>query len=272
MIRSLWEHRHEILARFTSAPNFLVALDFDGTLSPLVPTPDHAELLPITRGALIALSQHPTLRLAFISGRTLSDIKTRVGWKGPIYAGNHGLEISGPEFYFIKTEADQQREALRRLSESLALPLRQIDGVEVEHKGLTTSIHYRRVAPSAHEEVRKHVAAAVADHESFRLKHGNMVLEIWPRVEWHKGKALVWINKQLGIRNADTLYLGDDVTDEDAFEALPEGFTVKIGNDRPTAAQFHLADPHAVQQFLLWLAEAAHLPEARSRPVNLHYV
>ncbi len=257
MTRSLWEHRHEMLARFAAAPNFLVALDFDGTISPLVPTPGQAQLPPLTRGALIALSQHPKLALAFISGRALSDLKARVGWKGPIYAGNHGLEICGPGFYFIKTEADQQRDVLQRLSESLAAHLTHIAGAEVEHKGLTTSIHYRRVALSEHEEVRRLVAAAVAAHKSLRLKYGNMVFEIWPRVDWHKGKALSWINTQLGNRSADALYCGDDVTDEDAFAALPEGVTVKIGAGQKTAAKFHLAGPHETQDFLLWLAEAA---------------
>ncbi len=257
MTRSLWEHRHEILSRLAAASNFLVALDFDGTLSPLVPTPHEAQLLPITRGALIMLSQHPQLALAFISGRALSDIKTRIGWKGPIYAGNHGLEISGPGFYFVKTEAEQQREALQQLSENLAIELRHIEGAEVEQKGLTTSIHHRRVAPRKRDEVRRLVTHAVAEHEGFHLKNGNMVLEIWPRVDWHKGKALAWINTQIGNRSSNVLYLGDDATDEDAFAALPEGITAKVGAGQNTSAQFHLADPHEVQNFLLWLAEAA---------------
>jgi trehalose 6-phosphate phosphatase len=256
MTRSLWEHRHEILARLAAAPAFLLALDFDGTLSPLVPAPDQAQLLPITRGALIALSQNPKLALAFISGRGLADLKARVGWKGPIYAGNHGLEISGPGFYFVKTEAEQQREALRRLSESLARALGHINGAEIEHKGLTTSVHYRRVAPSEREEVRKLVAHAVTAHEDFHLKNGNMVFEIWPRVDWDKGKALSWIAAQLGNHGTNVLYLGDDATDEDAFAALPEGITVKVGARQNTAAQFHLADHQEVQRFLLWLAEA----------------
>lgn len=257
MTRSMWEHRHEMLARLAAAPNFLVALDFDGTLSPLVPTPHQAQLLPIIRGALIALSQHPKLTLAFISGRALSDLKARVGWKGPIYAGNHGLEISGPGFYFVKTEAEQQRDALHRLSENLAVPLSHIEGAEVEQKGLTTAIHYRRVAPSEHEGVRNLVVNTVAEHEAFRLKNGNMVFEIWPHVEWHKGKALTWINAQLSTPSAHALYIGDDVTDEDGFAALPDGITVKVGAGEHTAAQFHLADPQDVQHFLLWLAEAA---------------
>ncbi|MGH7451424.1 MAG: trehalose-phosphatase, partial [bacterium] len=101
-------------------------------------------------------------------------------------------------------------------------------------------------------------AAVTPRHRQWQLAAGKMVYEIKPRVDWHKGAALHWIKDRVGQPKALAIYLGDDFTDEDAFAALPDGITVKVGHAEETLAKFHVANPAEVQQFLRWLLEGNH--------------
>lgn len=83
-----------------------------------------------------------------------------------------------------------------------------------------------------------------------------MVLEVKPQIDWHKGYAIKWIAKEILPSPSLPIYIGDDVTDEDAFAAIPEGITIRVGESAGTRAQFLLPDVHAVGQFLHWLNHA----------------
>jgi trehalose-phosphatase len=213
-----------------------------------------ARLSPEIKNLLNRLSRRNNTTVAIISGRALADIHALVGIDHLIYAGNHGLEISGAGIHFIHRQALARREALQQLSAQLAVKLRHLTGVEVESKGLTTSIHYRRAAAAEVDEVVKTMQALGVEASSrFRLTMGKMVYEIRPRVDWHKGAAVCWIRAQLGDPNALSIYLGDDATDESAFLALQQDITVKVGPADVTAARYHLADPDEVRKFLRYL-------------------
>jgi trehalose-phosphatase len=211
-------------------------------------------LSPEIKNLLNRLSRRNNTTVAIISGRALADIHALVGIDHLIYAGNHGLEISGPGIRFIHRQALARQEALQQLSAQLAVKLRHLTGVEVESKGLTTSIHYRRAAAAEVDEVVKTMQALGVEASSrFRLTMGKMVYEIRPRVDWHKGAAVCWIRAQLGCPNPLSIYLGDDATDESAFLALQQDITVKVGPADVTAARYHLADPDEVRKFLRYL-------------------
>ena len=252
----LFENLSEIGRRLKAAQHVLLFLDFDGTLAPIVERPEMARLSPETKNLLFRLSRRDDMTVALISGRSLSDIQERVGIENMIYAGNHGLEISGPKIHFVHSQAAAQQEPLRQLSELLSNKLRHIAGAKVELKGLTTSIHYRRVAPAEVNAVTQivHTSVLRACH-LFRLTAGKKVHEIRPRVDWHKGAAVRWIRERLGNPNSLSIYLGDDTTDENAFVELQHGITVKIGISATTQARLHLADHLEVQKFLYWLEE-----------------
>ena len=87
----------------------------------------------------------------------------------------------------------------------------------------------------------------------FRPTLGHKVIEIRPRVDWHKGQALRWIQDQLGQREALVLYLGDDETDENAFYAMQDAITIKVGDPSDTSAHYHVEAPDNVRDFLFWL-------------------
>jgi trehalose 6-phosphate synthase/phosphatase len=124
----------------------------------------------------------------------------------------------------------------------------------VENKGLTVSVHYRQVAAGDAEEVRSIVQSALASPDCpFHLTMGNKVYEIRPRVHWNKGTAVGWIKEQIGKPDALVIYLGDDMTDEDAFAAFPDGITAKVGIPSETIALYQMEGPAEVLRFLEWL-------------------
>src|SRR5260370_22862383 len=168
--RRLWEHIEEIDFRLRHAAAVRLFLDFDGTLSAIVDRPSRAELPADTRRMLEALALDARVSIAIVSGRALNDVWTRVGLPGLIYAGNHGLEIMGPGFEFIEPAAAKCKETLHGLARSIRARLEDVPGIEVEDKGLTASIHFRRCARIDLDRIRTTAESAVATYEGiFRL-------------------------------------------------------------------------------------------------------
>jgi trehalose-phosphatase len=260
MTQPLFDRLPEIAAKLEAANDLLVFLDFDGTLAPVVNDPAMAFIPPQTLRALTSLAAIEKVSLAIISGRGLQDLKARVGLPNLIYAGNHGLEISGPGVHFIQPDAAKRVQALSELSRELQSRLQNIPGVHVENKVLTASVHYRRAPADKMREIYQLTNMAVtASGGLFQMTAGLQVFEIRPRVSWHKGKAVGWIKEAWAKRDALSVYVGDDATDEDAFLALPEGITVSVGSARQTSARYYLEDQGALQAFLGWLIESTPL-------------
>ena len=182
-------------------------------------------------------------------------MRERVGIDGLIYAGNHGLEISGRGLHFDEATAVGLEDDLAGAVGTMAARLGHIAGVLVEPKGLTASIHYRRVDPADRYEVEQVVRKVVSDgHSNLVVTPGKMVWEVRPKVGWNKGTAVRWIRHRLGLNHATTFYLGDDRTDEDAFAEIGRFVTGRVGSPRPTRAGYLVADPEEVAEFLLWLS------------------
>lgn len=246
----------EVQERIQRAPHLLLALDYDGTVTPIVDEPGEAHLSPSMRLRLQSLASHPRVSLAIISGRARADLEGRVAIADAIYAGNHGLEIRGPGFEYFDHAALEAADALGTLAADLELRLRRIDGIIVENKRLTLSVHYRKVAPIHHEEVRCIVLDALkATDNPWQLTVGARVYEVRPHRHWHKGIAVNWIKAHLHHPGSLVIYMGDDVTDEDAFAALDDAVTIKVGDSAETAADHILSSPAAVETFLQWVDE-----------------
>jgi trehalose-phosphatase len=230
-------------------------LDFDGTLVPIAPDPATPKLDASTEKTLRTIVAKPHFVTTIISGRAVDDLHMRIRIPGIIYAGNHGLEILGRNLCFSEPVAAALRERLAAMSENLENALQTIPGALVEYKGVTTSVHFRRVADEdAIARMRDVVRNAVARDNAFRVRVGRKVFEIVPRTDWNKGTAALWINRHLGQDELLSIFIGDDRTDEDAFEALTDGITVKVGGCE-TRAKYRVPGPEAVQEFLQWLAE-----------------
>ena len=254
MLKPLMQHLPEVDAKIQSANRVALFLDFDGTLAAIVPDPSDAQLTDVVREALQRVVNRDSIITTVISGRAVEDLYVRIRVDNLIYSGNHGLEIFGRGLRFVEPEADSRRDHLRRLTELLNGRLRQIPGVLVEDKGLTTSIHFRQAdekdVPAIEQAVRASVATAGA---WFRLNTGREVFEIVPRTGWHKGAAVKWILKNLHAEDSVPIYIGDDNSDEDAFAVLPNGITIRVGGPAATCAQYGVPGPAEVFRFLVWL-------------------
>jgi trehalose 6-phosphate phosphatase len=256
----------KILDLIQEAPHVLFLSDFDGTLAPIVERPDQALLAEPTRDMLRTLNSRRQFTVGIVSGRALPDLKAKVNLEGIIYAGNHGFEIEGPGLSFINPIVNEIKPFFRILRQILILTLGTIKGVLVEDKGMTISVHYRQVEETKIKDVETLVTRAVngpATHGLFKVTAGKKVYEVRPAVNWDKGKAIQLLMKKYGKggRNSGLLpiYLGDDLTDEDAFEAIKRygsGLSIRIGIPSPaSAARYFLNSPVEVFGFLKELAE-----------------
>ncbi|HEX5515100.1 MAG TPA: trehalose-phosphatase, partial [Gammaproteobacteria bacterium] len=131
-----------------------------------------------------------------------------------------------------------------------------LDGLIIEHKRYSLSVHYRLVADEAVPALEHALSALLAERPRLRLRHGKRVFEVRPAVDWHKGKAIRRLMEVFGDEAALPIFVGDDLTDEDAFEEIKDtGLGILVGRgDRKTAATFHLTDTVEVRQLLDYLA------------------
>ena len=242
--------------RVANASCLAVFLDFDGTLSSIVPNPQDAKLDPQLRSILQDLAGRDDVGVAVISGRALLDVRERVGINGLIYAGNHGLEAESDTISYRNPEAEALRRELKCTLLQLKLALSETDGLEIEDKGLTLAVHFRRVTEHLHDWVRSVTFGTVGRSRSFLCQEGKMVIDIKPQIEWNKGYAVQWILKEILSSGALPFYIGDDATDEDAFAMIREGITIRVGDATRTEARYKLPDVASVAQFLNWLNHA----------------
>ncbi|HEV2147887.1 MAG TPA: trehalose-phosphatase [Longimicrobiaceae bacterium] len=231
----------------------VLLLDFDGTLAPIVERPEMAAIPEATRAALDRLLGAPGVVGAVVSGRGMADARERAGISGIAYAGNHGMEIEGPDVHRVHPEAQAARPQLEEVIAAVEPALAEVPGAFVEDKGLTLSIHYRLTPEDRVERVRRVVREAVEERDDLRLTEGKKVLEVRPRVEWDKGRAVLFLLGHLRPpEGAPVLYLGDDTTDEDAFRALSswpgdgEGVLVAERPPSTTAARAYVRSPEEV--------------------------
>lgn len=245
--------------------HILLLSDYDGTLTPIVSRPDEAILSTEVREKLHALAEKPSFSIGIISGRSLSEIKTMVGIEGIYYAGNHGFEIEGPGLRFVSPVARAAQTVIQDLVRQLSIKLGGIKGVIVEDKGLSLSIHYRLVKEGEENQVAdifRKVTAPLLSEGKIRVTSGKKVWEVRPPIDWHKGKAVEAIIKELKsllkLEQLLTIYLGDDTTDEDAFMVVhpPQGWSIYVGEENPSSnAGYFLNSTAEVMTFLSRLPE-----------------
>ncbi|MGF0118054.1 trehalose-phosphatase [Promicromonospora sp. Marseille-Q5078] len=249
----------------------LVALDFDGTLAPLVDDPSASTMTPAARAAvdrLAALAARPAppggdvLRLALVSGRNLTDLAERSGVPAGTYlVGSHGAETGKVTAHGVDAVplrlTDEQAATLERLREGLQDAVDGRRGAWVQDKPSAAVLHTRRCGPGDAGD-----AAADADALAARLglhaMHGKDVVEI-AVVDTSKGIAVERLREELEDADdlrARVLYAGDDTTDEAAFAVLrPTDLGVKVGPG-PTLAGQRVADSDALAALLQDLADA----------------
>jgi trehalose-phosphatase len=240
--------------------SLLLMTDYDGTLTPIVPDPRDASLPPAVRAHLETLARAPGVRVAVVSGRDLADVRRRVAVPEAIYAGCHGLEIEGPLLAFTHPEAEAQREVIRSVAETLGRSAYAIAGMRVEPKRLSVAVHYREVTDAHRRDMESELARAVRGlGVALKLMQGVEVVEILPHVAWNKGHCVLWIRDRILHElpaPVMVLFMGDDWTEENAFEALDgQAVTIRVAPDGvPSRADYWLIDVVEVQRLIGALA------------------
>ncbi len=238
--------------------HIFIFFDYDGTLTPIVETPDKAILSETARKLLLKMSRNSRLKLAFISGRSLKDIKNRIKIKNGIYSGNHGLEIEGPNIKFKPLVSPRYQMIIRYIKEALNKKVSSISGAFIEDKGVSLSLHYRLV-PRGKWALLRNIFNEVVNPYLVRgkisIKKGKMVLEVAPSYKWNKGDTVMWLLKkhEFALKRAKfiPIYIGDDLTDESAFKALKnKGLTICVGKTKLSEARYYLKNPGETAEFL----------------------
>jgi trehalose 6-phosphate phosphatase len=255
MILHWTEHRPDFERWLVSHPRILLGCDFDGTLSPIVSHAAAAEMLPGARHALERLVELPGVCVVIISGRSLTDLRRKVEIPKAFYSGNHGLELLADGAESLAPGAGQGRPFLREILPQLAEMLAPVPGVWIEDKRWTASVHYRLVPEEHRALICQIVQTAMQGIPELVLREGRCVWEIRPTGVWDKGTALRWFMKHCAIPSRATAFIGDDVTDFDAFAAVPDGWACVVGEAQPTQASMRLRDPADTADLLHWIAD-----------------
>jgi trehalose-phosphatase len=245
-----WENVQE---KIHQAQTLFLFLDFDGTLTPIAASPQLALCPPEVKVLLEKLRDSPHVLLAIISGRSLEDIRDKVGIPGLIYVGNHGLDIQNPAGVHKKKLSPSREKELKNILLTLRQSFREVPGILLEDKGPILAVHYRNVAQKYLGWIHRVMKETLGKWKGkWKIAHGKMVFEIRPGVDFHKGTAVRDLLKG-SSSNVLPIYIGDDPTDEDAFrEVKGKGITVLVGPGWLTSeAEYYLKNPAEVQEFLL---------------------
>lgn len=246
------------VARLAATPRLLVALDFDGTLAPLVDDPMTARMLPVARAAVEALLATPDTAVAFVSGRTLHDLRIIAEHdddSAVLLAGSHGAEQwpAPAGAADASDRADPSEDALR---DELRIDAGRLvageRGAWIEPKRFGFALHTRLVAPDRRGAAQSAVDALMsARAPRWRRRAGHDILEFASRPDGKDG-AVARLRAQTDA--TAVLFAGDDVTDEDALRALgPQDVGVRVGPGA-TAASVRVADIPELARMLVRLA------------------
>lgn len=258
MLPSALTHVDE-LARQIAGRRPALFLDYDGTLTPIVGRPQDARLTEGARTILRRLAAW--MPVTIISGRDLAGVRALVALPDLTYAGSHGFEIVGPAGVRLDDGPGERfLPALDRAEETLRSRLASIPGAVVERKHYTIAVHFRNVDPGAVAVVANAVDEVGRQQPTLRRTSGKMVFELQPDIEWHKGMAVLHVLSLLARSGKAwvPIYIGDDITDEDAFRAVAvEGVPIIVRDEpRPTLAHYAVESAAEVSVFLDTLAAA----------------
>lgn len=260
----------------------LVAVDFDGTLAPLVDDPESSRMLPAAQDALLQLDELPDTRVAIVSGRALDVLERLTSAPASVaLIGSHGSESRLDGAVVETTLGERERERLTALNAIIASVADRFEGALFEPKPAGAGLHTRRSSRADAAQAEELALRLVAELErnsrdlgrsdgELVIRRGKDILEFsWGEAD--KGTALLGLRRAIGATGV--IFIGDDVTDEDGFAVLrPGDVGIKVGAGE-SAAEFRLENPAAVAELLELLARARRTQRpvreedvARSRP------
>ena len=259
----------ELIEKALRRTPFGLITDVDGTISKTAPTPQEAEVSSLCRQYLSILCNRLAL-VAAVSGRPAIQLRTMLKIDKMIYIGNHGLERWIKGHTKLTRGLKKYSKTVESALEELA-PLLCMKGIRIENKGITATIHYR-LCPKP-EAAKRDILVALENStpaKSLRILPGRMAINLLPPVEVNKGTAVSELIHEYNLQGG--IYLGDDLTDIDAFRAMHaasrdldfQGFAIGIiSQEMPEKlakeVDFTLNGVNDVERVLQWLSQRDYL-------------
>jgi trehalose 6-phosphate synthase/phosphatase len=242
-------------------------LDYDGTLVPIVATPDLARPDAALLALLAELAADPETDLHMVSGRSIADLQQWFSHLNATLWAEHGAACRPAGASTWERRVGSEAEWLRRAEGFLDAVCARMPGTLVEQKATSVAWHYRTATPALTDielgDIRRRLADAL-DGAPAEVVDGRMVIEVRPR-----GVSKAAVARDLSCRAAAgrrIVAIGDDQTDEEMFAALPRSaITMRVGSS-DTIARFRLRDPGAVREFLRRLVTARRKRSCRGAP------
>ncbi|MFF1882770.1 trehalose-phosphatase [Pseudarthrobacter sp. NPDC058196] len=254
----------EALRRIAGTGHLLVAMDFDGTMAPIVDSAQDARPLPRSAAAFAGLAVLPRTTTALISGRALASLRQVASPPvDTLLIGSHGAEAwLGPGSTELALEEDQKA-LLAEVRAVLAEIVAEAPGTSLEDKPAGVVLHTRQADDDVAEDAVAAARASLQDRKGLFLKEGKRVLET-SVVNASKGEGVAFLRQATGA--TAVLFAGDDVTDEDAFGRLEPGDVgVKVGLDF-TQAQYRVEAPVHIAELLEVLLQERSIAVAEEDP------
>jgi trehalose 6-phosphate phosphatase len=242
----------------------------DGTLLELASTPDSVFVPHVLMNVLSKLHERLGGALALVSGRALADLDRLFAPLCFCAAGIHGAEQRGADGHVARAEVDQAK--LRDARAELTLFVQTHEGLLLEDKSCALALHFRR-APHLEEAARARMRAALDSlGGEYALQPGKYVFEIRPAAAT-KGTAVRAFLQQPPFAGRAPIYLGDDVTDEHAFEAVNDlgGISVRVGGHASTQARYRIPCVAEAQRWLSnWACAVATPSHQEEMSIQMH--
>jgi trehalose-phosphatase len=242
-----------------NAKDLAVFLDFDGTISPIVPLPENAYLSEDNRNNLLKISK--IWPVAIITGRDPETIKEKIGLEKISYGASHGLEW---EIFGESGELKIEKNVFKKIDhirEKILLLKNDYKDLIVEDKKFSFAFHYQLLNDDQKVLVKEKAEKILSDFfkdEDLRIFRDRETVEILPNLNFNKGdiskKILDIIEKKTG-KIFLPIYIGDTSTDEDAFKIFRDGITIKVGYSGNSCAEYFFKDRNDVDVFVRWLSD-----------------
>ncbi|MBN1861595.1 MAG: trehalose-phosphatase [Candidatus Thermoplasmatota archaeon] len=254
------DHLLRIQEKIRKSDQIFLFLDYDGTLvffkeKPTdVTTPEHVKKI------IRQLIKNQKMTVIIVTGRPLQEIRNLLNIRGLSFIALHGLSIQTPnELQYSWEQAAQARLIIKAIKNDMQEKLKDDKRAFLEDKELTLVLHYRLLPSRKARPLREAFKTTVHTLDKKKIlevMNGAKVIEARPK-GWNKGKAVeLFLARHENGKNNLPIYIGDDITDEDAFHVLTKkGITIHVANTsrRKTAARYMVSNPDEVFSFLQFL-------------------
>ena len=248
-------------------------LDFDGTMVPIAPQPQHARMSKRMKRTVERLGRR--VPIAIVSGRPINDLRRILGLRQIHYIGMHGFSYATHGKRPSWLAPRPPRRIVRQWKTALEAVAKKVRGAWVEDKGIAVALHDRQVAAQDRRRLRRHALGAMQDwlrRNQVRLLRGKRIMEVLPPTRCDKGTAVMWLLQKSWARSRVPVYIGDDTTDIPALDFVARsGIAVQVGSiPHARKTYLRLKNRNAVEQLLRELANRLDqpIPVERQRLAN----